>query len=65
MDALVRTDRGYYQGEDGLQIGNACLQNAFDMMRDIGFIDADLTASDFIDNSYLPEEANTISVGCE
>lgn len=64
MDALVQTDRGYYQGEDGLGIGETCLQNPFDMMNDIGFIDADLSASDYVDNSYLPEEAKNVSVSC-
>jgi len=64
MDALVQTDRGYYQGEDGLGIGEACLQNPFDMMNDIGFIDADLSASDFVDNSYLPDDATDESVDC-
>jgi NitT/TauT family transport system substrate-binding protein len=65
MDALVQTDRGYYQGEDGFGIAPPCLQRGFDVMEEIGFLDESLTASDHLDNSYLPEEAQTVSVNCE
>jgi NitT/TauT family transport system substrate-binding protein len=64
MDALVQTDNGYYQGNNGLTIGTTCLQNPFDMMNDIGFIDQELSADEFVDNSFLPKEADEISVEC-
>lgn len=64
MDALVQTDRGYYQGEDGLGIDSACLQTGFDVMQDIGFLEESLTAEDHLDNSFLPDEASTVSVNC-
>lgn len=64
LDALVQTDQGYYQGEDGFGVDPACLQRGFDVMQQIGFLDEQLSAADHLDNSYLPDAANTVSVDC-
>lgn len=65
MEALVQTTAGYYHGEDGLRMNGQCLQRGFDVMRDMGFIQEDLTAEDYIDNSFLPADADEVSVVCD
>ncbi|MFB6179284.1 MAG: ABC transporter substrate-binding protein [Halorientalis sp.] len=59
LKQLVQTDRGYYHGEDGLAIDPQWLQKPIDGMKEVGFLDSDLTMSDYVDNSYLPDAANT------
>ncbi|USZ73640.1 ABC transporter substrate-binding protein [Natronosalvus halobius] len=59
LEALVQTDRGYYHGEDGLAIDPEWLQKPIDGMAEVGFLDEEIDMSEYVDNSYLPEEANT------
>jgi len=65
LDALVQTDAGYYQGDDGFGMADSCLQRGFDVMQSLGFIEQELTASEYIDDSILPPDAQTMSVECQ
>jgi ABC-type nitrate/sulfonate/bicarbonate transport system substrate-binding protein len=59
LESLVQTERGYYHGEDGFSIDPQWLQKPVDGMSEVGFLDDELDMSEYVDNSYLPEAANT------
>lgn len=57
LEALVQTDKGYYHGEDGLDIDTQWLQRPIDGMHEVGFLDSEIDVSEYVDTSYLPDEA--------
>jgi ABC-type nitrate/sulfonate/bicarbonate transport system substrate-binding protein len=59
LEALVQTDQGYYHGEDGLRIDSETIQVPIDGMQQVGFLEQDINIADYVDNSYLPDAADT------
>ena len=58
LEQLIGTDDGYYHGEDGLRIDPEWIQRPVDGMAQVGFLDEDIDISEYVDNSYLPEDAD-------
>ncbi|NHN42903.1 ABC transporter substrate-binding protein [Halorubellus sp. JP-L1] len=58
LEELVQTEKGYYHGEDGLRINPEWLQKPVDGMAEVGFLDSEIDMGEYVDNSYLPEDAN-------
>ena len=59
LSELVQTKQGYYHGEEGLRINPEWIQKPVDGMREVDFLDSEIEMSQYIDNAYLPEGANT------
>jgi ABC-type nitrate/sulfonate/bicarbonate transport system substrate-binding protein len=58
LEELVQTEKGYYHGEDGLRINPEWIQKPVDGMAEVGFLDSEIDMSQYVDNSYLPDDAN-------
>lgn len=58
LEGIVQTDQGYYHGEDGLRIDPETLQVAVDGMYEVGQLDEQIDVGQYVDNSYLPDDAN-------
>lgn len=58
LEQLVQTEQGYYHGEDGLRIDPERLQAPIDGMYEVGQLDDEIDVGEYVDNSYLPEDAN-------
>lgn len=59
LEQLVQTEEGYYHGEDGLGIDPGWVQKPVDGMAEVGFLDEEIDMSEYVDTSYLSDEANT------
>lgn len=59
LEQLVQTDDGYYHGEDGLGIDPQWIQQPVDGMAEVGYLEESLTMANYVDTSYLPDEANS------
>lgn len=52
-------DRGYYWSQDGYRMQPEYIQPGIDGMSRTGFLDEPVDVEPYIDNSYLPDEADT------
>lgn len=58
LEPIIATESGYYHGEDGLRIDPAWIQAPIDGMEEVGELDESIDVSEYVDNSYLPDDAD-------
>jgi ABC-type nitrate/sulfonate/bicarbonate transport system substrate-binding protein len=58
LKQLVQTEKGYYHGEEGLAIDPKLVQKPVDGMQQVGYLKQKLQMNQYVDGSYLPNEAN-------